>query len=81
MPLSRAAVLSFDRGLEVLEGALAIGRQADPLGPAEVQGRMNAARVGQEKSTKAAAPLSAQNKPFLSKAQSWLTPKEKEPSA
>jgi hypothetical protein len=66
MPLSRAAVLSFDRGLEALEGALSIGRQADPLGPAEVQDRMDAARAGQDKSTKAAAPVAAQNKPFLS---------------
>ncbi len=36
---------SFDKGLEILEGALAIGRQADPLGPEEVQTRMDAARV------------------------------------
>ncbi len=35
----------FDKGLEVLEGALAIGRQADLLGPDDVQTRMDAARV------------------------------------
>jgi hypothetical protein len=35
----------FDKGLEVLAGALAIGRQADPLGPNEVRVRMDAARV------------------------------------
>jgi len=32
--------VSFDRGLEVLEGALTIGRQADPLGVEEIQSRM-----------------------------------------
>ena len=35
----------FDKGLEVLDGALAIGRQADLLGPDEVQTWMDAARV------------------------------------
>ena len=34
--------VSFDQGLKVLEGALAIGRQADPLGPDEVRSRMDA---------------------------------------
>lgn len=36
--------LSFGVGLKALEGALAIGRQADPLGPDEVQTRMDEAR-------------------------------------
>jgi hypothetical protein len=31
---------SFDYGLKVLEEALAIGRQADPLGPDEASSRM-----------------------------------------
>ena len=34
----------FERGIEVLEGALAIGRQADPLGPDDIRPRMEAAR-------------------------------------
>ena len=34
--------VSFDHGLDVLEGALAIGRKADPLGPDEVRSRMKA---------------------------------------
>ncbi len=71
-PQFGALVLSFDKGLEVLEGALAIGRQADPLGPEEVQSRMDAVRIGRIKPTKAATPASAQNKPFFSKAKSWL---------
>jgi hypothetical protein len=32
--------LPFDGGVEVLEGALAIGRQADPLGPDDVRSRI-----------------------------------------
>jgi hypothetical protein len=34
----------FEKGLRVLEGALAIGRQADPLGFDEVESRMDAAQ-------------------------------------
>ena len=34
----------FDQGLKVLEGALAIGRQADPLGLGEVANRLDAVR-------------------------------------
>ncbi len=74
-------VLSFDRGLEVLEGALAIGRQADPLGPDEVQTRMNAARARRTKPTRPTTPASVPDKPFLSKIKSWLTTKETEPAA
>jgi hypothetical protein len=33
----------FDKGLQVLEGALAIGRQADPFAPETVRTRMHAA--------------------------------------
>ena len=80
MNLSKVITCSFDRGLEVLEGALAIGRQADPLGLPEVQSRMDAARAGQGKSAKAAASEVAQSKAFFAKAKSWLTMKEKEPA-
>ena len=75
------AAFSFDRGLKALEGALAIGRQADPLGPEEVQARMDAARTGQFKPTRAATPASVTHKPFFSKIKSWLTTKETEPAA
>jgi hypothetical protein len=59
--------VTFDKGLEVLEGALAIGRQADPLGPDEVQTRMDAART-------------TRSEPFFAKVKSWLTSKEIEPA-
>ena len=36
--------VSFEQGLKVLDGALAIGRQADPLGPDEVRSRMESAQ-------------------------------------
>jgi len=81
MPFSKAAGLSFNKGLEVLEGALAIGRQADPLGHQEVQRRIDAARAGESKPAKAAAPGADRDKPFFAKAKSWLTAKEKEPAA
>ncbi len=76
-PLGRIA-LRFDKGLEVLEGALAIGRQAEPLGPHEVQTRMDVARAGQGKLTRPTTPTSVPDKPFFSKAKSWLTMKETE---
>jgi hypothetical protein len=38
------SALPFDKGLAVLEGALAIGRQADPLGLDEAAGRLDAVR-------------------------------------
>ncbi len=60
MHLLGVVSLSFERGLKVLEGALAIGRQADPLALAEVQTRMDGARA-------------RTGKPFFSKAKSWLT--------
>ena len=63
----------------MLEGALAIGRQADPLGPGEVQTRMDAARAKGSKPARPAA--SVDEKPFFSKVKSWLTMKEIEPAA
>ena len=71
--------LPFNRGLEILEGALAIGRQADPLGPDEVQTRMEAARAGGRALPRAEEPTSASDKPLFSKVKSWLTLKEMEP--
>ena len=41
--------MSFERGLSILDGALAIGRQADPLGAEVVQSRMDAARTSKGK--------------------------------
>src|SRR3712207_6346638 len=71
-------ILPFKVGLQALEGALAIGRQADPLRPDEVRIRMEAARAGRGKPARAATPTSAPDKPFFSKAKSWLTIKETE---
>ncbi len=67
--------VSFEVGLEVLEGALSIGRQADPLGPDEVQTWMSAARY------KAGTLAIGSGSPFFSKIKSWLTMKETEPAA
>ncbi len=63
----------FDKGLRVLEGALAIGRQADPLGPEEVRTRMDKARAGKGKPAWPEAPASGQDKPLVSNAMSWPT--------
>ncbi len=80
VPLSSSVPLTFDRGLQALDGALAIGRQADPLGPGVVRTRMDAARAGSGRRTKPAAPALAHYKPFSSKIASWLTKKETEPA-
>jgi hypothetical protein len=70
-------VFDFERNLAVLEGALAIGRQADLLGPDQVQTRMGAARVGKARPTRPAAPTPTLDK-TLSKVKGWLTVKETE---
>ena len=72
-------LLSFDKGLEALKGALAIGRQADPLGPEEVLTRMDTARAGRFRPKREATP--ALDMPFFSKVKGWLTMKETEPAA
>ncbi len=73
--------LPFDVGLKALEGALAIGRQADPLGPDEVLTRVDAARADRSKPPGDATPAPAPDKPFLSKVKGWLAMKETEPVA
>jgi hypothetical protein len=80
MALPQYDNLAFDKGLEALEGALAIGRQADPLGPEEVQIRMDAARAGPSKRPRTATPTPAPDKPLLSTVKSWLTVKVMEPT-
>jgi hypothetical protein len=47
--------VAFDKGLEALEGALAIGRWVDPLGRVEVQPWMDAARAERRKPVRLAA--------------------------
>ena len=57
---------SFQGKLEVLEGALAIGRQADPLGPDEIRTRMDQAKGR-------AIPMQSRPKTAPSaKLRSWL---------
>jgi hypothetical protein len=46
---------SFEKGLAILEGALAIGRQADPLGVDAAASRLDAARVQDRPGKKNAA--------------------------
>ena len=67
--------IPFEKGLEVLEGALAIGQRADPFPSDEVKTRMEEART----TPKPPVPISAQ--PFFAKVKSWLTTKEMEPLA
>ncbi len=73
-------LLPFYVGLEVLEGALAIGRQADPLEPDEVQTRIEAARARKSRPAFPTPPTSDPDTPFFSKAKGWLT-MEAEPAA
>ncbi len=64
MPRGR---LSIARGIEILEGALAIGRQADPLVPGIAHARLEAVR---------GKPLPASPKPsrpLLKKVKAWFT--------
>ena len=65
--------VSFQRGLEVLEGALAIGRQADAPAPEEVQSRMDdtRSRAPVVRSTAIAAVPPKNAHPF-GKLKSWF---------
>ncbi|MHB2208628.1 hypothetical protein [Methylobacterium sp. CM6257] len=56
---------SFDLGLEALEGALAIGRQADPLGLDEAARRLDAVRGPAEPVKKRSGSLPAKVKLWL----------------
>ena len=55
----------FQDGLSVLEGALAIGRQADPLGAVEVVGRLDAVRASAKPAKKHSGDLPAKVKGWL----------------
>jgi hypothetical protein len=60
--------IKFRDRLEVLEGALAIGRQADRLAPEEVGARLDA--VQQSSNT----PTSVPDNPKFSKIKAWFAP-------
>ena len=65
----------FREGLEVLEGALAIGRQADVLAPEEVTTRLETVQQSATPAT------SVPGSPFFAKIKSWFGPKgETEPA-
>jgi hypothetical protein len=61
---------SFEDRLRVLEGALAIGRQADTLAPDAVRTRM------EEVQSRASRSTSIADSPSFSKIKSWLEPKK-----
>jgi hypothetical protein len=68
--------LAFRQRLEILEGALAIGRQADPLGGDDVKLRME--EVRSKSSTATAMP----DTPLSAKIKSWFSShKEVEPTS
>jgi hypothetical protein len=60
--------LSIRERLEVLEGALAIGRQAEMPAPGEVPARLDTARRG------AATPTSVPDSAVFAKIKSWFAP-------
>ena len=68
--LASTYIPSFEVGLEILEGALAIRRQADPFPTEEVKTRMDAMRA------KAPTPTSVPDHPFFSKLMTWFREKE-----
>jgi hypothetical protein len=78
MPIQRRP--AFERGLEVLEGALAIGRQADALALEDVRGRMDrvksSMKAGQGTTS---TPASSAGIHLVSKLKSWLGGKKPEP--
>jgi hypothetical protein len=65
----------FDAGLNALEGALAIGRQADPLGMDEAASRLDQARAPAKPATKRSSSLPAKVKGWLG-LQQTLEPAE-----
>ena len=60
--------LPFRRGLEILESALAMGRQADALAPEEADERLG------DLQQRATSSTSGADHPMLSKIKSWLMP-------
>jgi hypothetical protein len=63
--------ISFEEGLAVLEGALAIGRQADDLDAADVTSRMSTAR------SRAKHPTSGPDTPLAPLLTGWAWVKQK----
>jgi hypothetical protein len=70
----RVTAYSFDYGLQVLEGALAIGRQADTLGVDEVRTRLEKVQ------SCASSAASVADSRIFAKVKSWLRKKLTEPA-
>ncbi len=66
--------LTMEKGIEILEGALAIGRQAEPLTPDIARTRMEAAK--DEALTTASKPA----RPLFGSAKAWFAAKVLEPA-
>ena len=66
--------ITMKRGIEVLEGALAIGRQAEPLTPDIARARMEAVKDKANMPTEETATIvtNASKVPLLAKVKSWL---------
>ena len=61
------ADITVKRGIDILEGALAIGRQAEPLAPDVAKARMDAVK------DKANTATSVTDGPLFSKIKAWFT--------
>ena len=59
--------LSIEKGIEILEGALAIGRQAEPLAPETARTRLDAAKA------KVTTVPSKPDSSLFGKVTAWLT--------
>ena len=66
----RVTAYSFEYGLKVLEGALAIGRQADTLGVDEARTRLEKVQ------SRASSAASVADSPIFAKVKSWLERKK-----
>ena len=64
--------LPFREGLQILEGALAIGRQADGLAPEEVTTRLESVRPTATPPTAASTPAAYSSN--LAKLKTWFAP-------
>ena len=64
--------LTFQEKLDILEGALAIGRQADMLAPDEVTTRLEAVQQNAPTPTTASTPAPPSSK--LAKIKAWFAP-------
>ena len=62
--------MPFQEGMKVLEGALAIGRQADVSTPDEVRTRLDAVQA------RATIPTSVPDTPLFAKIKTWFGTKE-----